>query len=519
MTASPALRDPPAPALTGLWSWVPVLTAIAVAIVIFGFVFYDEIIGAIRVWNGSTAYNHCYLVLPLVGIMLWSRRGLITTLRPQPMLAGLALMPFLSALWAVAAALAVLEAQQLIVIALFESFLLVVLGWRTMRALLAPLLFLFFLVPFGAFLVPWLQKITANIAVNGLEFLNIPTYSDGLIIEIPEGTFEIAEACAGLRFLIASIVFGCFFATITFQSPLRRALFIALSVVVPVLANGLRALGIIVLGHIEGSATAAVTDHVLYGWLFFSLVTFALIIIGMRLKDRHPPPAQGPRPLSVAPHSTGWRISVVTGAGISLGLLGPAYLGMANYFPKNSPPDEFAAPRALAGWISQANAALDWRPNLEGALHRSLTAYSNDSVTVVEFIGTYPLRAGNSPLTKGANAIADGKDWHITEQSQRLISIEGAAITINSTLIQNHADRRLVWWFYVVDQRVVQNTLDAKLIQARAILLGRAPLGELIAVSTKVGGPLPSGPETLNSFILAAAPVWKMGGLFSVPRL
>jgi hypothetical protein len=51
------------------------------------------------------------------------------------------------------------------------------------------LLFLFFLVPSGAFLVPSLQKITAEISVAGLQALHIPVYSDGFMIEIPEGTF------------------------------------------------------------------------------------------------------------------------------------------------------------------------------------------------------------------------------------------------------------------------------------------------------------------------------------------
>jgi hypothetical protein len=50
------------------------------------------------------------------------------------------------------------------------------------------------------------------------------------MIEIPEGPFEIAEACAGLRFLIASSVFGCFFAVVMHRSFLRRILFIIMSV-------------------------------------------------------------------------------------------------------------------------------------------------------------------------------------------------------------------------------------------------------------------------------------------------
>ena len=118
------------------------------------------------------------------------------------------------------------EGRQLVTVAMFEVVILVAIGPPVYRLLLAPLLFLFFLVPSGAFLVPSLQRITTSITIIGLHALQIPVYSDGYMIEIPEGPFEIAEACAGLRFLIASIVFGCFFAVLMYRSLLWRTVFI-----------------------------------------------------------------------------------------------------------------------------------------------------------------------------------------------------------------------------------------------------------------------------------------------------
>jgi len=282
--------------LTQLQAWTPALICIAVACAGFALVFRHEIGAALKVWTESTAYNHCFLVLPLVGVLLWNRREQIAALQPAPSLWALALLPVISAVWLVASLLDILEAEQLAVVALFEALLLAVLGWRAFRALSAPLLFLFFLVPFGAFLVPALQRFTAEFAAQGLELLGIPTYANGVMIEIPEGSFEVAEACAGLRFLIASIVFGCFYAAMIYHSKLRRIAFIALSAAVPVLANGLRALGLIVLAHVEGSAVAMETDHVLYGWLFFTLVMLLLVAIGMLFADRAKPPIRRPAP-------------------------------------------------------------------------------------------------------------------------------------------------------------------------------------------------------------------------------
>ena len=78
--------------------------------------------------------------------------------------------------------------------------------------------------------------------------IGIPAYIDGYMIEIPQGTFFVAEACAGLRFLIASIAFGCLYALMMYRSPVRRGVFIVASIIVPIIANGFRGLGIVLSG-------------------------------------------------------------------------------------------------------------------------------------------------------------------------------------------------------------------------------------------------------------------------------
>ena len=169
----------------------------------------------------------------------------------------------------------------------------------------APLLYLFFLVPFGGFLTPALQNFTSHFIARGLDLLGIINYSNANTIEIPEGTFYVAQACAGLRFLIAAVAFGVLYALVIYRSPGRRITFVAVSLVVPVIANGLRALGIVVLGHYLGSARAAATDHILYGWLFFSIVLLLLILLGLPFRQDARPIARA-KPALLPPIGLRW---------------------------------------------------------------------------------------------------------------------------------------------------------------------------------------------------------------------
>jgi exosortase A len=263
----------------------------------FGLFFHEEIAAAFRVWISSTAYNHCFLVLPIAAYLAWDRRALLAdaSVRPAPFLA-LAGLP-LALAWLAAERVGIMEGRQLVAMCFVELLFLVVLGWPVWRRLSAPLLYLFFLVPFGAFTTPLLQSLTAWFTITGLDLLGIPNFSDGYTIEISSGSFYVAEACAGLRFLIASIAFGVLYACLMYRSLLRRIAFIGASVVVPIVANGFRALGIVALGDILGSAEAAVADHIIYGWLFFSVVIFLLTLIGLPFRQephwRPVPPEKG----------------------------------------------------------------------------------------------------------------------------------------------------------------------------------------------------------------------------------
>ena len=361
MTADTTLPSTtlPAPTLPSPWRGppLPLLLALGLGALLLGLMFHTEVQAAVAVWYDSTAYSHCFLVLPIAVYLGWERRKLLVGLAARPVgWVALGAIP-LGLAWLVAERLGLMEGRQLIAIATLELLFLAVLGWRLYAAMAAPLLYLFFLVPFGAFLTPVLQDFTAAFSNLGLTVLGIPHYSDAYLIEIPEGRFLVAEACAGLRFLIASIAFGALYACLMYTSTTRRALFMLASIVVPIVANGFRALGIVVLGHFIGNAEAAAADHILYGWVFFSIVIMLLILAGLpfRQDPATVPPRSAGLPPAPVPAPRTLYAPVVGVVGLLAGIIGFAgWLDRGNTDPSVVPMAQFATPTGCAPPVAVA---------------------------------------------------------------------------------------------------------------------------------------------------------------------
>ena len=324
MTALPLVAPLAPPAWRGVG--MPAMALLA-ALACFGLLFHAEAAAAVRVWLGSTAYGHCFFVLPIAAWLAWDRRAAARGLAPQPTAWPALAVPAFALAWFAAERLGLMEGRQLAALAMLEALLVAMLGWRLARVFAAALLYLVFLVPFGSFLVPDLQAVTAGFVDVGLDVFDVPHVVDAFTIDIPEGSFYVAEACAGLRFLIAAVAFGALYGGLMYRSPWKRLAFLAASIATPIVANGLRALGIVLAGHWIGSAEAAVADHLIYGWGFFSAVIVLLTLAGLPFRDDMPARPPAPKAALARPAPPGRAVTAAAAVTV-LAALAPAAVAL-----------------------------------------------------------------------------------------------------------------------------------------------------------------------------------------------
>jgi len=236
-------------------------------------------------WNIST-YNHILLVPCIIAWLVHERAPQLAGLTPRAWWPGLVLAGGASIVWLLGAFAGLSIAREIGVVALLGSSVLALLGPRVGAALAFPLGYLIFLVPFGDEIVPPLQMITAAITIALVHLSGVSAMIDGVFIHTPAGLFEVAEACSGVKFLIAMAAFGVLAAGVCFVSWRRRAVFLAACLVVPILANGVRAWATVFAAQYVGADKASGFDHIVYGWIFFALVIALVLALSWRFFDR-----------------------------------------------------------------------------------------------------------------------------------------------------------------------------------------------------------------------------------------
>lgn len=467
--------------------------------------FKTEVNGALTVWIASSAYNHCFLIIPMALYLIWDRRMVVGQLTARPTIFALPIILVLSLAWIFAVGLGILEVRQFLVIAVFEAAAVAIFGWRTFRRLMAPFLLLFLLVPTGGYLVPWLQGFTAHFIVAGLQFAGVPVFGDGTVIEIPEGTFVVAEACAGLRFLVASVSFGIFYAVLVYRSVGRRAIFIAVSFVLPVVANGFRAFGIVYLAHLSGSATAVEADHIIYGWGFFAAVTIVLIWLGNRFSQS----PESRELVAADAHgrtSSNWGVIAMAVACAAFLSGGPALARLAQTSNVNALSD-VGWPTVALPWHATTIGVAPWRPTIVGAQKELSGDFTNGKERVTFVVAIFARGLQGSNLIRAQNRLVDENRWHLGVTDNRVVRLHGANVIVATAEVRGGNRQLEIWHFFIVDGRIISSKFAAKLAEAKSLVIGGDSIASYVSVATDVGDTTDHAETVLQNFLNSVGPL------------
>lgn len=466
--------------------WRKPLLWLAVAAAALIVLFHADWVAMADQWWNSSTYNHILLVPPIIVWLIVLRAPQLARLEPRAWWPGLVMFAGALFLWLLGAVSDLNLARQLGAVSLLQTAALVLLGPAVVRAVLFPMAYAVFLVPFGDELVPALQMVTARITIALTHWSGIAAEIDGVFIDTPVGLFEVAEACSGAKFLVSMVVLGVLVANLCFISWRRRAVFMAACVILPILANGIRAWGTIFVAQSQGMEFAAGFDHVVYGWLFFAIVMVLILSLAWRFFDR-PLDAvpfdqeliSGSSYLARLPEG---RIAGWSALGMMLALAtGTLIWAWAADRISASLPVEIRLPD-VPGWqLTDYDPQVWWEPTATGAEHRLLGRYRDPNGRIVDvFYALYPSQGeGREAGGYGQGALMLDSPWRWLRPGPTMASGR------SERLLANGHVERLAVTYYRTGTVLTGSNLQLKMAIMRDRLLVRENPTALLILSSE----------------------------------
>ncbi len=488
-------------------SWRQHLSMLCLAVAAIVILFWRDGLAMLDAWWNVSTYNHCLLIAPIIIWLVQQRREELVKITPTIWAPGLLWIAIASGGWLLGEAAGVSFARQLGLVMMLQGAVITLLGPKVMRGLIFPLFYSFFLVPFGEEFVPFLQTITAEMSMVFLGWANIPAFIDGVFISTPTGYFEVAEACSGVKFLIAMVAYGALVTNLCFQSWQRRTMFLIAAVVVPIIANGIRAFGTIYIAHHTTTDFATGFDHIFYGWFFFAFVLALVMAIGWPFFDRkiEEPMIDGDaiEQRASVPSKLTPKAAMIAMAAM---ILTPVLWTSALASQSSPVPDKITLP-TVAGWERiDYQPLFDWQPRFDGANHQLLGRYRNVSsgAEVDLAIAVYDRQEdGREIVGYGQGAFDPGSEWSWSRNLPAPGSGKAIQITAPGPVVRD------VQSFYRVGDKLTGSGSTVKIETLKSKLLGGNQQAVAVLISAeKIDEDGPAG--AIAAFRKALGPIDKL---------
>jgi exosortase A len=459
--------------------WRTPLAALAAAIIAILALFRADTLAMADQWWNSSTYQHCLFVLPITGWLIWQRRQEVSAIAPQSWAPGLALVALAALAWLVGEAAGASLIRHAALVLMIQASVLAILGPNATRALLFPVFYLVFLVPFGDEFVPALQTLTAKIVIALVHLSGLEAHIDGIFITTRAGWFEVAEECSGVKFLIAMVAYGALVANVCFRAWPRRAAFMALCMVAPVLANGVRAFATIYAAHLTSVEVATGFDHIVYGWFFFGFVMLLVIAAGWKFFDRKP----GDPWIEGMPTGVFRSAAVIpsTLAAIGIAALPVLWMGTVVASGRAALPNTITLPQVTGWTFARTAPAVPWVARFDGADHRLYGRYTDGKSGFVDIaIALYGWQAQGRELVAFGQGAADPESrWKWAGNLPAPVNGKAERIMGPSKLARTAIS------FYVLGSGATGDEMTVKMRTLQSRLMGGDQRAATIIVSTE----------------------------------
>ncbi len=231
--------------------------------------------GLVEYWLEDADFSHGFLIPVIGGVILFSNRARLGSIAARRSNAGLLVLLASLGFYFVGCLSFTNIIERLALWGTFIGCVWYLLGPAVLAAHAFPFFFLLLAIPPPFFLLLSLRlalkAIATRLSADALVLVGYPAFAEGNVLSLGEHRLEVADACSGIRSLMAIISTAILFAYLFRAGPWKGILLIATAIPVTVAVNVLR---IIIVAVALDSFQVDLThgaEHELVGFAVFAV--------------------------------------------------------------------------------------------------------------------------------------------------------------------------------------------------------------------------------------------------------
>lgn len=456
-------------------------------------------------WS-SYNYSHGYLVLCLTVVLIVAelRRGPLAAPFPSwggfLWLTGLVLLTVAARVTATATV--ALVAWPLSWIAAIWACA----GWGIARRCVLPLGYLLVAIPVWDVFVEPLRRLTVGVVSMWIRAAGMPAFIDGNLIHVPNGTFEVLDGCAGLRYALVALALSVFLGLLHYRRWQSTVLLTLCALALVVVGNWLRVFITVAVGFAPGGllSTFVRDHHTLFGWIVFVLFMIPLAFVHRRLES------DAPGDSSNASEKGRDESTVKRGGWVAHASCAVLAVAIWSTLSMNSVDAElpqavsFEKPE-IAGWKREA----DWQdgllPQVAGATVQDAAWYADGTARVGAFVAAFANQGQGAEVVSLSNRPAGLSAVPINRRMKAIPVASAATVPFRELEVSDPGNhRRLVWTGLRIAGTSTGSLLAAKAFQLRGALRGRHD-AQVLILTAACAADCDEARAALSRFASAAA--------------
>ncbi len=234
-------------------------------------------------WLTLEEYSHAFLILPIILYMVWDKRSVLVCDQVRYSSGGLILVLFATLFYFFAMLTQVHTIISLSMVLTVLGVLVYLAGINAAWELFTPLILLLLLIPVPEQLYVNLtfplQLKVSQVSELVVGMFGVPILREGNVMNIPTKSFEVVEACSGMRSIISLVTLSIIMGYFMLETKVSKLVLLIASLPIAILINIIRVTAMILLFHLFSLDLTEGSLHTMTGLMLFGMAMIMLLLL------------------------------------------------------------------------------------------------------------------------------------------------------------------------------------------------------------------------------------------------